>query len=61
MVQRGLADLFIDVAKKRNVQIIVKSHSEHMLCRLQRRVAEGQLSKDQRRFISFHRRTALRS
>ena len=46
MVQRGLADVFIDVAKKRNVQIIVESHSEHMLRRLQRRVAEGALTKD---------------
>lgn len=47
MVQRGLADVFIDVAKKRNVQIIVESHSEHMLRRLQRRVAEDALSKEQ--------------
>lgn len=47
MVQRGLADVFIDVAKKRKVQIIVESHSEHMLRRLQRRVAEEKLSKDE--------------
>jgi predicted ATPase len=47
MVQRGLADVFIDVARKRKVQIIVESHSEHMLRRLQRRVAEGVVSKDE--------------
>jgi predicted ATPase len=47
MVQRGLADVFIDVATRRNVQIIVESHSEHMLRRLQRRVAEEALSKEQ--------------
>lgn len=47
MVQRGLADVFIDAAKTRNVQIIVESHSEHMLRRLQRRVAEKALSKEQ--------------
>lgn len=47
MVQRGLADVFIDVAKKRKVQIIVESHSEHMLRRLQRRVAEEGLSRDE--------------
>lgn len=41
-VQSGLADVFIDVAKTRNVQIIVESHSEHLLTRLQRRIAEGE-------------------
>lgn len=39
-VQSGLADLMIEVAKKREVQIIVESHSEHLLRRFQRRVAE---------------------
>lgn len=39
-VQAGLADVFIDAIKRRNVQIIVESHSEHLLRRLQRRIAE---------------------
>ncbi|HAX90153.1 MAG TPA: hypothetical protein DCY91_28895 [Cyanobacteria bacterium UBA11370] len=39
-VQAGLADVFIDVIKTRDIQIIVESHSEHLLRRLQRRVAE---------------------
>lgn len=39
-VQAGLADVFIDAIKKRNIQIIVESHSEHLLKRLQRRIAE---------------------
>ena len=39
-VQSGLADLMLNVAFVRNVQIIVESHSEHLLRRLQRRVAE---------------------
>jgi AAA15 family ATPase/GTPase len=39
-VQAGLADVFIDVIKNRNVQIILESHSEHLLRRLQRRIAE---------------------
>jgi predicted ATPase len=39
-VQSGLADVFIDAVKNRNVQIVVESHSEHLLRRLQRRVAE---------------------
>jgi predicted ATPase len=39
-VQSGLADLFIEVAYKKNLQIIFESHSEHLLRRLQRRIAE---------------------
>ncbi len=39
-VQSGLADVMLNVAKVRNVQIVVESHSEHLLRRLQRRVAE---------------------
>lgn len=42
-VQAGLADVFIDVIKRRDVQIIVESHSEHFLRRLQRRIAEEKL------------------
>ena len=42
-VQAGLADVFIDVVRHRNVQIVVESHSEHLLRRLQRRIAEEQL------------------
>ena len=39
-VQSGLADVFIDAWQKRGVQILVESHSEHLLRRLQRRIAE---------------------
>ena len=39
-VQAGLADIFIEVIKTRNIQIIIESHSEHLLTRLQRRMAE---------------------
>jgi len=39
-VQSGLADVFIDAMKHRHIQIVVESHSEHLLRRLQRRVAE---------------------
>lgn len=45
-VQAGLADVFIDVVKERNVQIILESHSEHLLRRIQRRIAEGVLDAD---------------
>ena len=39
-VQSGLADVIINVIKTRKIQVIVESHSEHLLRRLQRRVAE---------------------
>jgi hypothetical protein len=39
-VQSGLADVIMSVAKARNLQVIVESHSEHLLRRFQRRVAE---------------------
>ncbi len=42
-VQAGLADVFIDVIKNRGIQIILESHSEHLLYRLQRRMAEEKL------------------
>ena len=45
-VQAGLADVLIDAHKRRDVQIIVESHSEHFLRRLQRRVAEAALPND---------------
>ena len=41
-VQAGLADVFIDAMRVRKIQIIVESHSEHLLRRLQRRIAEHQ-------------------
>ena len=41
-VQSGLADVMLAVAGRRNIQIIVESHSEHLLRRFQRRVAEGE-------------------
>jgi predicted ATPase len=39
-VQAGLADLFISVCKTRSIQLVVESHSEHLLNRLLRRIAE---------------------
>jgi AAA15 family ATPase/GTPase len=46
-VQAILADLFIEVVTKGNVQIILESHSEHLLRRLQRRIAEDVIKADQ--------------
>ncbi len=39
--QAALADLLLEVAEKRNLQLIVESHSEHIVRRLQRRIAEA--------------------
>ena len=47
--QSALADVMIDVIEsksnlgKRNIQLIIETHSEHFLRRLQRRIAEGKL------------------
>ncbi len=46
-VQSGLADVMLKVAQTRNVQIVLESHSEHLLRRLQRRVAEGSAAVDE--------------
>lgn len=46
-VQSDLADVLIDVVKNRNVQIILESHSEHLLLRLMRRIAEERISADE--------------
>jgi predicted ATPase len=46
LAQARLADVIINVAEKRNVQVILESHSEHLLLRLQRRIAEEQISAD---------------
>ena len=40
LAQAGLADVIIQAAVHRKVQVILESHSEHLLLRLQRRIAE---------------------
>ena len=50
--QSALADVMIDVIKSRedgadrNIQLIVETHSEHFLRRLQRRIAEKKVSQE---------------
>ena len=41
--QADLTDVLIDVVKNRNIQIILETHSEHLLTRLQRRIAEEEI------------------
>jgi len=51
--QAWLADLFIDVIRSwergraKNVQLIIESHSEHFLRRLQRRIAERSFAREE--------------
>ncbi|MDE2719761.1 DUF3696 domain-containing protein [Candidatus Palauibacter polyketidifaciens] len=45
-VQSGLADVMLNVATVRNVQIVLESHSEYLMRRLQRRVAEEDVSAE---------------
>lgn len=42
LAQANLADLIINVTKNRSLQVIFESHSEHLLLRMQRRIAEGE-------------------
>ena len=46
LAQAGLADALIDAYQKRGVQIIIESHSEHLLRRIQRRISEETVSQD---------------
>jgi predicted ATPase len=47
LAQAALADVIVQAATHRRVQIILESHSEHLLLRLQRRIAEAAIpSKD---------------
>lgn len=46
LAQAALADVIINAAVHRRVQVILESHSEHFVLRLQRRIAEGALSSD---------------
>ena len=46
LAQAALADVIIQAATHRKVQVILESHSEHLLLRLQRRIAEQDVSAD---------------
>jgi predicted ATPase len=46
LAQAALADVIIQAATHRRVQVLLESHSEHLLLRLQRRIAEEVVSND---------------
>jgi predicted ATPase len=45
-LQAELADLFIAMVNKGKRQIVLETHSEHLLLRLRRRIAEGKIASD---------------
>jgi predicted ATPase len=45
-LQSKLADLFIEVVRAGSRQVIVETHSEHLLLRIRRRVAEGHIKPE---------------
>jgi len=47
LAQAELADLIVNVSMHRNVQIILESHSEHLLLRLQRLIAEEEIDAEE--------------
>jgi predicted ATPase len=46
MAQAALADMFVEVAKKRKLQILIETHSEHLFRRLQYLIADGSTRSD---------------
>jgi predicted ATPase len=53
-VQASLADLFIDAAEVMGHQLIIESHSEHFLVRMQRRIAEAETQLAHKEFIKLY-------
>jgi predicted ATPase len=53
--QANLADLFIESAKKKR-QLIIETHSEHLLLRIRRRVAEGRIDPELVRIFFVEKR-----
>jgi predicted ATPase len=47
LAQANLADVLVYAAKHRGVQVLLESHSEHLLLRLQRRIAEQSIQSDE--------------
>lgn len=49
-VQSVLADVLIDAIQRRNIQVILESHSEYLLRRIQRHLSENRLEVDKTAF-----------
>lgn len=46
MAQASLADMFVEVAKQRKLQILLETHSEHIFRRLQYLIAAGSVRNE---------------
>lgn len=53
--QVGLAELMVEVARERNVQFLVETHSEHLFRRLQTLISEEKLSHEECRLYFVDR------
>lgn len=51
--QTVLAELILSVSKMRELQVIVETHSEHLLLRLQRKIAENSIKRDDVKLYFF--------
>jgi len=58
LAQSVLAELFVEVSKKRGVQFIVETHSEHLFRRLQTLVAQQSISTEDCRLYFVERQGA---
>jgi hypothetical protein len=47
LAQAELAEVIIQAVQHRGIQVVLESHSEHLLLRLQRRIADGSLNPDE--------------
>jgi predicted ATPase len=47
LAQTALGDLFVEVAKERNVQFLVETHSEHLFRRIQTLIAQERITPDE--------------
>lgn len=47
LAQSVLAELFVEISQKRNIQFLVETHSEHLFRRMQTLIAEQKVENDQ--------------
>lgn len=57
-MQAELGDLFIDITKKKEKKLIIETHSEYLLKRIRRRIAEGVIPSNMVSICLFHPKTA---
>lgn len=46
-IQAAMADFFIYLSSKKNVSVLIETHSDHFITRLRRRIAENQICPEQ--------------